>query len=118
MTENEYKHLRNLVFSEKPYDHKEEQAIIKIFEEIQAYRAIGTVEEFKALGEKEERFDRNIKMFNEIGLEIRNKTIDEFAEECKKRVAQGELYDYVRWCNWNDSVDKWFDRIAEQMKGE
>ena len=41
MTENEYKHLRNLVFSEKPYDHKEEQAIIKIFEEIQQYRAIG-----------------------------------------------------------------------------
>lgn len=49
--------------------------------------------------------------------EIRAKAIDEFAEECKKRVAQGELYDYVRWCNWNNSVDKWFDRIAEQLKG-
>ncbi len=49
--------------------------------------------------------------------EVRAKAIDEFAEECKKRVAQGELYDYVRWCNWNNSVDKWFDRIAEQLKG-
>lgn len=50
-------------------------------EKLEKYEAIGTVEEFKELKEKEERFDRNIKMFNEIGLEIRNKAIDEFADK-------------------------------------
>ena len=42
--------------------------------------AIKALEEFKALKEKEERFDRNITMFNEIGLEIRANAIDEFTE--------------------------------------
>mgnify|MGYP003300851643 CR=1 FL=1 len=51
--------------------------LLEALEEREQYRAIGTIEEFKALKEKEERFDRNIKVFNEIGLEIRNKTIDE-----------------------------------------
>jgi len=50
--------------------------------------------------------------------EIRAKAIDEFAERCKELVKQGELYDYVRWCNWNNSVFKWFDRVAEQLKEE
>ena len=50
--------------------------------------------------------------------EIRAKAIDEFSEKCKELVKQGELYDYVRWCNWNNSIFKWFDRVAEQSKGE
>ena len=76
---------------------------IKALEEIKQYRAIGTVEELQALKEKENRFDRNIKMFNEIGLEIRNNAIDEFAEALLR-------------C---DVIDKSvIRRIAEQMKGE
>ena len=59
---------------------------IQALKEIREYREIGTVEEFKALKEKEERFDRNIKMFNEIGLEIRSNAIDEFAEQLKERL--------------------------------
>jgi hypothetical protein len=50
--------------------------------------------------------------------EIRAMAIDEFAERCKELVKQGELYDYVRWCNWNNSVFKWFDRVVEQLKEE
>lgn len=76
---------------------------IDVYEELFKYRAIGTVEEFKALKEKENRFDRNIKMFNEIGLEIRNNAIDDFAEALLR-------------C---DVIDKSvIRRIAEQMKGE
>ena len=92
---------------------------LKIASELQA---IGTIEEFKALKEKEERFDRNIKMFNEIGLEIRNKAIDGFAEKLKaelnKRLDEpayqhsGEDY-YVGICSAESVVDE----IAEQMKG-
>ena len=57
-------------------------------DEVLKYRAIGTVEEFKALKEKEERFDRNIRMFNEIGLEIRANAIDEFAEFLHKKAKE------------------------------
>ena len=77
-----------------------------IFEEIQEYRAIGTVEEFKALKEKEERFDRNIRMFNEIGLEIRAKAIDEFAEHMKEEAMARTFA--MRCCD--------IDKIAEQLK--
>lgn len=118
MTENEYKHLRYLVFSQEPYDHKEEQAIIKIFEEIQLYRAIGTIEEFKDLKEKEERFDRNIKMFNKIGLEIRNKAIDELKNKICMHFADWKfseddkvIKDIIELAS--ESVDE----IAEEMRG-
>lgn len=82
---------------------------IQALEEIQAYRAIGTVEEFKALKEKEERFDRNIKMFNSIGLEIRNKAIDEFAE----RMKDWMLENY----GLSEKDIQEIDEIAEQLKG-
>lgn len=76
---------------------------ILLIKELEQYKAIGTVEEFKDLKEKENRFDRNIKMFNEIGLEIRNNAIDDFAEALLR-------------C---DVIDKSvIRRIAEQMKGE
>ena len=86
---------------------------IQALEEIQQYRAIGTVEEFKALKEKEERFDRNIRMFNEIGLEIRAKAIDEFAEKLKEKSTflksiENDYYGYVS--------EYEIDDVAEQMK--
>ena len=76
--------------------------------EIQQYRAIGTVEEFKALKEKEERFDRNIKMFNEIGLEIRNKAIDDVFDFLKTQ--RGEKYKRV---NFDDLEIR---KYKEQLK--
>lgn len=79
------------------------------FEEVQAHRAIGTVEQFKALKEKEERFDRNIRMFNSIGLEIRNKAIDEFAERMKELV--------YKWIDKGVIAVGCIDEIAEEMRG-
>lgn len=75
------------------------------------YSAIGTIDEFKALKEKEERFDRNIRMFNEIGLEIRANTIEEFANELKKhKFHSNERYENcVPVCH--------IDWIASRMKG-
>lgn len=76
-----------------------------VVEKLAKYEAIGTVEEFKALKEKEERFDRNIKMFNEIGLEIRAKDIDEFVKSLYK-IGENREFD------WEDIY-----KLAEQMKG-
>jgi Lar family restriction alleviation protein len=75
------------------------------------------VEGWKAMFDsKEELFEAWNNRATEA--EIRAKAIDEFAEKCKELVKQGELYDYVRWCNWNNSIFKWFDRVAEQLKEE
>lgn len=99
-------------------------------EELKQYKEVGTVEEFKDLKEKEERFDRNIKMFNEIGLEIRNKAIDEFAEKLKYElngniIPDNEKFTYARKqqeqiCHQNMTLKraiKYVDYIAEQLKG-
>lgn len=48
--------------------------------------------------------------------EIRNKAIDEFLGKCISGVQNGELYDFVKWNNWNDCVCEWFEEIAEQLK--
>lgn len=84
---------------------------------LQDFESIGTVDEFKALKEKEERFDRNIKMFNEIGLEIRAKVIDEFAERLKAESFSGyvTLEDYYEDTVECVSVED-IDEIAEQLK--
>ena len=83
---------------------------VMFLKELEQYRAIGTVEEFKDLKEKEERFDRNIKMFNEIGLKIRAKAIDEFAEALK-------LYKHGRINGIFIDVPLYkLEEIAEQLK--
>lgn len=69
-------------------------------------------------GQQAERIEKSLKAIATTEAEIRAKAISEFAERCKELVKQGELYDYVRWCNWNNSVFKWFDRVAEQLKEE
>lgn len=82
-------------------------------EELKKYKEVGTVEELKDLKEKEERFDRNIKMFNEIGLEIRNKAIDEFVN------LVNECSGYTPNCIEHDlSLTVYtIHQIAEQLKG-
>lgn len=71
---------------ENKEEYEDLEIALQVMKEIREYRELGTVEELQALKEKEERFDRNIKMFNEIGLEIRNNAIDEFAERLKERL--------------------------------
>ena len=78
------------------------------------YENIGTVEEFKALKEKEELFDRNIKMFNSIGLEIRNKAIDEFVKKiCEKYTEEERKGNYKQYCG---GIKQNIADIAEQLK--
>lgn len=90
-------------YGENKEEYEDLEIAIQALKEIREYRELGTVEELQTLKEKEERFDRNIKMFNEIGLEIRNNAIDDFAEALLR-------------C---DVIDKSvIRRIAEQMKGE
>lgn len=93
---------------------------------LKEFEAIGTIEEFKALKEKEERFDRNIRMFNEIGLEIRAKAIDEFADRLSKYLnvesatkygnknaeQQRNSYDTLMKYEIADAIDD----VAEQLK--
>ena len=90
-------------------EYWEHRQVANYLRELQQYRAIGTVEEFKILKEKEERFDRNIKMFNEIGLEIRNKAIDEFAELFKNWMFEKYGLSQIDISEINE--------IAEQLKG-
>ena len=96
----------------------EKQSMVnEILHELREYSAIGTIEEFKALKEKEERFDRNIKMFNEIGLEIRNKAIDEFAEKLIKHFADWQLSeDNVQIKYIITQACEGIEEITEQMK--
>lgn len=73
-------------YGENKEEYEDLEIALQVMKEIREYRELGTVEELQALKEKEERFDRNIKMFNEIGLEIRSNAIDEFAERLKERL--------------------------------
>lgn len=91
------------------------ETVVKALEEIQQQRAIGTIEEFKALKEKEERFDRNIKMFNEIGLEIRNKAIDETCLKIFNHLLSEIEWNRVLVEDWEAFAEE-FKEIAEQMK--
>lgn len=95
-------------------------------EEIQRYREIGTVEEFKDLKEKlpfaTVKFSKNdlqeiadeIMREHEIDIqynvkEIRNKAIDEFADKVKELI----IVEAIPTFYWAKIVDE----LAEQMKG-
>lgn len=45
-----------------------------------------------------------------------NTAINEFLGKCKNGVQNGELYDFVKWNNWNNCACEWFEKIAEQLK--
>lgn len=91
------------------------EELIRCLEEIQQYREIGTVKEFKALKEKEERFDRNIKMFNEIGLEIRAKAIDEFVEKLSLEISESIIWDMLATMSKNGSLSDTSDKIVDYV---
>ena len=104
MTENEktisvLKHTKNIVNG-----HIEEALTMAIqaFEEIQQYRAIGTVEEFKALKEKENSINKSITFLEKRKAKI----IDEFISELYK-IGEHREFD------WEDIY-----KLADQLKGE
>ena len=80
---------------------------------VKKYEAIGTVEEFKALKEKEtEILLKDGQLLYQQGLvDGYAKAIDEFAEVLKADL-QGEHW--TQFC----TMRKFIDDIAEQMKGE
>lgn len=104
--------LGKMVYPE-PEDYVYETAI-KALEEIQQYRAIGTIEEFKAY--KQGNCTNDCEHYDSTAEYVRNNAIDEFAEALK------ELFKYES--AWHKTmyhqrfvidIDK-IDEIAEQMK--
>ena len=98
------------------YAGRKEQAetIIKGFEELEQYRAIGTPEECRVAVEKQKELkSTNTCGFVAIGKtveqfeqEIRNKAIDDFAESCKQDIM----------CQTFGLKPRNIDEIAEQLK--
>lgn len=83
---------------------------IQALEEIQQYRAIGTVEEFKAM--VSENFTKDLLNVG-YAKGIKDgyvKAIDEFAERLNKRLH----------CAFSDDLEiqKYVNEIAEEMRGE
>lgn len=82
---------------------------IQALEEIQQYRAIGTVEELKALKEKNETlkalYEDARKEGNNLIIKAREEVITEFAEKLRPRL--NTLVDRLR-----------LDEIVDKMKGE
>lgn len=95
MTENEvFEHISNLAGDYKCFDekisHQESLILCNLIEEIQQYRAIGTVEEVRALKEKNNEHYSDTDELDGYGYtctnktcveRIRNKAIDEFYDE-------------------------------------
>lgn len=76
---------------------------IKALEEIQQYRAIGTIEEFKALKEKNNEHYSDTDELDGYGYtctnktcveRIRNKAIDEFAELMKEKLKDMQFAEF------------------------
>lgn len=128
MTENERITKLDIVYTATNIKNELDSfTISQAFNKLQRYECLGTVEEFKVLKEKEERFERNIKMFYEIGLKIRAKVIDEFAEKLSLEISESIIWDMLVTMSKNSSLsdtsDKIVDyvsetskKIAEQMK--
>ena len=92
---------------------------IQALEEIQQYRAIGTIEEFKALKENERKCEDCAGCTSwlcECANE-RGEAIDEFAEALKKEISfrygSGQIN---RAYNAKEKTLKLIDELAEQMK--
>lgn len=79
---------------------------IQALEEIQSYRAIGTIEEFKALKENDIPIIHGKAELELHDAEIRNKAIDDFMERIMKEQIYGVISVYT------------VEDIAEQLKGE
>lgn len=78
------------------------ETIIKGFEELEQYRAIGTVEECRAAVDKQ--------------MEIRNKAIDDFMNIVEEK-ADGGYFDVGGYHDVTNDIVGILDKIAEQLKG-
>ena len=111
---------------------------IQAIEEIQQYRAIGTVEDIQLIFSLCKDLQDVIKQYERIGTieELQalkensffnfespvvrideknyNKAIDEFAE----RMKQGDAIEYIGSYVSYEAISKFIDSIAEQLKGE
>lgn len=127
MTENEvFEHISNLAGDYKCFDekisHQESLILCNLIEEIQQYRAIGTVEEFRILKElkNEHRKIGNIEGYNKGYA----KAIDEFAEKLKKLYQAYDIdlclqdNDHLSCTDSRIALESYIDEIAEQLKGE
>lgn len=94
-------------------------AIETLSEEIQQYRAIGTVEEFKALKVENEELHCEIQAINAtMGLlekEIRAKAIDEFAEKLSLEVSESIIWDMLATMSKNSSLSDTSDEIVDYV---
>ena len=106
-------------------DYMANEMAIKALEEIQQYRAIGTVEELQALKERNDWRDMEmyglgynqgtidradeLQKCREQGYK---KAIDEFAE----RIKQGDVIEYMGSYVSYEAIASFIDEIAEQMK--
>ena len=85
---------------------------IQAIEEIQQYRAIGTVEEFKDL--KENKFFNFDSPVARVDKKSYNKAIDDLCNEFRKDWEEQCENDMEDCINWYD----WLIACAEQLKGE
>lgn len=113
---------------ENKEEYEDLEIALQVMKEIREYRELGTVEELKALKEKnviqiatiklnkedmQEIVDEKNKEFELDIKEIRNKAIDEFAE----RLKQGDVIEYMGSYVSYEAIVSFIDEIAEQMKG-
>ena len=91
----------------------------KALEEIQQYRAIGTVEEFKALKVENEELHCEIQAINAtmdlLENEIRAKAIDEFAEKLSLEVSESIIWDMLATMSKNSSLSDTSDEIVDYV---
>ena len=92
---------------------------IQALEEVQQYRAIGTIEEFKALKEKNETLKALYKDARKEGNSLlareRNKAIDEFAERMSLEISESIIWDMIVTMNKNSSLSDTSDKIVDYV---
>ncbi len=122
MTENEA--IKELSYDNTAYGGKCTEEVRRVaihaLSEIQQYRAIGTVEEFRAYKQGDcmnncEHYDN---CSNYIYSKGYNKAIDEFAEKMKDYIAKNVEDAEVSNDLWCEICQSEIDDMAEQMKGE
>ena len=114
-------------YGENKEEYEDLEIALQVMKEIREYRELGSVEELKALKEKNGWHDMEmyglgynqgtidradeLQKCREQGY---NKAIDEFAE----RIKQGDVIEYMGSYVSYKAIVSFIDEIAERMKGE
>lgn len=88
------------------------ETVIKALEEIQQYRAIGTVEELQALRNASELWEHNNNLAYKQG---RIDAIDEFAEEIAFGIYESVIWDMLATMSKNSSLSDTSDKIVDYV---